>query len=159
MGTTTAQGLIGRGSGVFDNSLMFLTGAVNLTCGNAATLFPLAHGLKIRGTPMHGLAVRVLIPRFPGTTVSLHPTIWLSADDTTYVAQSQYPGGPFTNTMVKVAGSEVEVMMPFDAPRGFAYVKMGFAQVSGTTGDSWGAVRAGIVPQAHGDWTRKVKWG
>jgi hypothetical protein len=158
MGTTTAQGLIGRGSGVYDETLMFLTGAVDVTCGNAATLFPLAHGLKIRGTPMHGMAVRILIPRFPGTA-SMHPTIWCSADDTTYVAQSQYPGGAFTNTKVTVAGSEVEVMLPFDLPAGHAYVKLGMAQVSGTTGSNWGKVVAGIVPQAPGDWRRKVTWG
>jgi len=138
------------GAGVFDNTLMFTTSTV--TRGSSA-LRP-SSGLKIRGTPVKGSAVRIVFPTGPGTTAKILPQLYVSVDNSTYRLAAQYPGGYLSWTK----GQGQEVMLPFDVPSGYAYVKLGFAFSGGTTGSSWGAVKAGIVPRAHGDWTRAVRW-
>lgn len=139
------------GAGVFDNTLMFISTS-NVTRGSTA-LRPTS-GIKIRGTPVQGLAVRITFPTGPGTTAKILPQLYVSADNSTYRLQSQYEGGYLSWTK----GQGQEVMLPFEALSGYPYVKLGFAFVGGTTGSSWGAVKAGIVPRAHGDWTRAVRW-
>lgn len=145
----------GTGAGVFDNTLMFMSSG-NLTRGSLAALKPTS-GLKIRGTPAEGLAVRIQFPRMSGTTVKLLPQLYVSMDDSTYRVQSQYPGGYLSNT--PGTANAIEVMVPFEAISAYKYAKLGFALVGGTTGSSWGAVKAGIVQtRGHGDWTRNVRW-
>ena len=143
------------GDGVFDNTLMFISSG-NLTKGAVASLKP-SSGHKIRGTPVKGLAARILIPAWPGTTMKLLPQIYVSADNSTYRVQAQYEGGYLSKTKSS-SGAEQEIMVPFESISGYPYVKLGFAIVGGTTGSSFGAVRAGIVPRAHGDWTRAVRF-
>lgn len=138
------------GNGVFDNTLMFIS-TTNVTRGTSA-LKP-ASGLKIRGTPVKGLAVRIMFPTTPGTTLRILPQLYVSADDSTYRVQAQYAGG-----YLSWASGGKEVMVPFDAISGYPYVKLGFAFNGGTTGSSFGGVQAGIVPRAHGDWSRAVRF-
>jgi len=142
-----------RADGVFDNTVMFISSG-NLTKGACASLKP-SSGLKIRGTPVVGLAARINIPAWPGTTMKLLPQIYASADDSTYRVQAQYEGG-YLSALKTASGSEV--MVPFETISAYPYVKLGFAIVGGTTGSSFGAVKAGIVPRAHGDWTRAVRF-
>ena len=147
MTATTASG---TGAGVFDNTLMFKSS------GDLTTTSTLpAAGLKIRGTPVSGLAARVLFPQSPGATyVTMLVEIHESVDDSTYRVAATYPGGALS----WVSGAK-EIMIPFAVHSGFPYVKMDFNIGTGTTGsNSYGAVQAGIVPRAHGDWTRNGRW-
>ena len=136
------------GAGVFDNTLMFLS-ASNLTETGS---YPAA-GLKIRGTPVTGLAARVMFPETPGASAQVLTCIHESADDSTYRLQSTYVGGALS-----WASGAKEIMVPFECHSGYPYVKMYFTVTNGSTACSWGAVQAGIVPRAHGDWRRGVRW-
>lgn len=138
------------GSGVFDNTLMFVSSTVT----RGTTTAKPTSGLKIRGTPVKGLAVRILFPSGPGTTCKILPQLYVSADNSTYRVQAQYAGGYLSWTKATAN----EIMLPFEALSGYPYVKLAFAFVGGTTGSSYGSVQAGIVPRAHGDWTRAVRF-
>jgi len=140
--------LDGSGGGVFDNAVMFLSSG-NLT---ATSTVPSA-GLKIRGTHVNGSAARVVFPSTPGTAAQVAVAIHASADDSTYRVIASYPGGALS-----WASGGKEIMLPFAVPSGYPYVKMVFTVTGGTTDTSWGAVKAGIVPRAHGVWTRAVRW-
>lgn len=140
----------GRGSGIFDHALMFISTG-NLTRGKSAST-----ALKIRGTPARGLSVRMMIPQFDGTTWKVLPYVQVSADDSTYRAVSYYPGGALSN--LDSSAYATEIQWEFDVPRGFPYVKLGFTHTGGTTGSSLGAVKAGIVPRGIGEWRRNVRW-
>lgn len=131
---------------VFDNLLMFKSSG-NLT---ATSTVP-ASGLKIRGTPNEGLAARVLFPSTPGTAAQVLVAIHASDDDSTYRIISTYPGG----AQSWASGAD-EIIIPFATAK--KYVKMVFTVTGGTTGTSWGAVKAGIVPRVYADWTRTVDW-
>lgn len=145
----------GSGAGVFDNTLMFLSSG-NLTRGSLAALKP-SSGFKLRGTPARGLSVRIQFPRMTGTTVKLLPQLYGSMDDSTYRVQAQYLGGHLSGLPGTVAATEI--MIPLEMISAYKYVKLGFNLVGGTTGSSWGAVKAGIVDvRGHGDWTRAVRW-
>lgn len=142
---TTATG---TGSGVFDEKLYFKSSG-NLTKTSTVP----AAGIKIRGTPVDGLAARVNFPTTPGASAQVLVAIHVSADDSTYRIQSTYPGGALS-----WASGGKEIMVPFECISGYPYVKMVFTITGGSTACSFGAVRAGIVPRAHGDWRRQVRW-
>lgn len=140
----------GRGSGVFDHALMFIsTGTVTRGTSVSSTL-------KIRGTPKDGLSVRMMIPRFPGTTCKFLPTVYASVDSSTFRSISVYPGGTLSATAG--TGSATELQWEFAVPSSMPYVRLGFAYVGGTTGSNFGAVQAGIVPRGLGEWRRDVRW-
>jgi hypothetical protein len=138
----------GTGAGVFDNTLMFKSSG-NLT---ATSTVP-ASGLKIRGTPVTGLAARIMFPTTPGASATVLVAIHESVDDSTYRVAATYPGGALS-----WASGAQEIMIPFAVHSGFPYVKMVFTLTGGSTACSYGAVQAGIVPRAHGDWRRGVRW-
>jgi len=142
---TTASG---TGAGVFDNKLMFKSSG-NLTKTSTVP----AAGLKIRGTPVTGLAARIMFPTTPGASATVLTVIHESADDSTYRVAATYPGGALS-----WASGAKEIMIPFAVHSGYPYVKMIFTLTGGSTACSYGAVQAGIVPRAHGDWRRGVRW-
>ena len=137
------------GAGVFDNTLMFLS-STDLTKTSSHP----AAGLKIRGTPVTGLAARVMFPASGGSTLwcQIVTEIHESTDDATYRLQSTYVGGALS-----WADGAQEIMVPFECHSGYPYVKMYFT-ITGATTATFGAVQAGIVPRAHGDWHRGVRW-
>jgi len=137
----------GTGAGVFDNTLMFKSSG-NLTKTSTVP----AAGLKIRGTPVTGLAARVM---FPTACVSAQVLVEIheSTDDSTYRVAATYPGGALS-----WASGAKEIMVPFAVHSGYPYVKMDFNVTNGSTATDFGAVQAGIVPRAHGDWRRGVRW-
>lgn len=137
----------GRGSGIFDHALMFISTG-NLTRGTTTS-----SAIKIRGTPAKGLSVRMMIPSYPATTWKVLPYVQASADNSTYRTISTYPGGAISG-----ASGADEIQWEFEVPSGFPYVKLAFTHTGGTTGDSLGAVQAGIVPRGLGEWRRNVRW-
>jgi len=74
-------------------------------------------------------------------------------DDSTYRTIATYAGGA-----ISWASGDRELMIPFAVPRPYDYVKMTFTLTGGSTATSFGAVEAGIVHRAHGDWSRKERW-
>ena len=134
----------------FDARLMFMSSG-NLT--KTSTL-PAA-GLKIRGTPVHGIAARVIIPRWTGTKSKMVIALHVSKDDSTYYLASTYPGGSLSN-LVATAGSEL--IIPLACRRVFQYVKIVFTLTGGTTGTSYGAVKAGLVEGVGFDKSRAVQF-
>lgn len=141
---------VGRGSGLFDHALMFISTGT-LTRGTSAS-----SALKIRGTHQRGMSVRMLIPRFPGTTCKILPAVQASADNSTFRTVSTYPGGA-QSAVVGVSGAK-EIQWEFAVPASFPYVKLAFTFTGGTTGSNFGAVQAGIVPRGLGEWRRNVRW-
>lgn len=139
----------GRGAGLFDHALMFRSTG-NLTKGTTVT----STTLNIRGTPHRGLSVRMVFPSSPGTTFKVLPSLYGSVDNSTFRVISTYPGGAYSNT-VNVGG---EIQWDFAVPRGMPYVRLYYTFTGGTTGSSFGAVKAGIVPRGLGDWQRQVRW-
>jgi hypothetical protein len=139
----------GRGNGVFDHALMFISTG-NVTRGTAQT-----SALKIRGTHHRGASVRMLIPSWSATTCKILPTVAASTDGTTYRVVSTYPGGALS----AAAGAAArEIQWEFAVPSSFPYVRLQFTYTGGTTGSSFGAVKAGIVPRGLGEWRRDVRW-
>lgn len=133
--------------GVYDAQLMFKSNSNNLT---RAGLTAPAAGLKIRGTPVHGLGVRIVIPEWPGTTVKLAINVQGSVDDSTYRTIASYPLG----AQCRLSSASGEVLkFSFAQPADQPYVKLNFTVTGGTTGTSWGAVKAGIVDPGQ-DWDR-----
>ena len=145
---TTVSGLA---EGVFDNTLMFISSA-NLTVPDS--LHPTS-GIKIRGTTNKGLGVRIYFPSAPnGTKTQILPEIHVSADNSTYRLQAQYPGGDLS-----WASGTKEVYFPFQVEGGYPYVKLKFNMTNTTTGsNSYGAVQAGIVQNVDGEWSRTVRF-
>lgn len=129
----------------FDHALMFQSTG-NITATGYAT-----NALKIYGTPVRGLGVRVNIPSTPGTTVPILPSLYVSADNSTYHLASTYPGGAQS-----VASGAIEMIFGFHTNK--KYAKLYFTVTSGTTGSSFGAVQAGIVDYADRDWSRAVNF-
>jgi hypothetical protein len=141
----------GKADGLFDHALMFISTG-NLTKGKTTTT-----AFKIRGTPpLNGLSVRMLFPRFPGTTCKILPVVAVSTDNSTFRVQSTYPGGALS-AVAGTSGAK-EIQFDFEIPSGFPYVRMQFTYTGGTTGSSFGAAIAGIVPRGQGEWNRNVRF-
>lgn len=131
---------------VFDHALMFQSTG-NITKTGYAT-----NALKIYGTPVNGLGVRVLFPSTPGTTVPILPSLYVSDDNSTYFLAATYPGGAQSWTV----STANELVFGFVSNK--KYAKLYFTVTSGTTGSSFGAVQAGIVEQVGWDWSRAVSF-
>lgn len=129
----------------FDKALMFQSTG-NITASGYAT-----NALEIHGTPARGLGVRVNIHSTPGTTVPILPSLYVSADNSTYYLASTYPGGAQS-----VASGALEMIFGFVTTK--KYAKLYFTVTSGTSGSSFGAVKAGIVDFAGYDWSRAVSF-
>jgi len=130
---------------VFDHALMFQSTG-NITATGYAT-----NALKIYGTPVNGLGVRIAIPSTPGTTVPILPSLYVSDDNSTYFLSTVYPGGAQS-----VASGTIELVFGFVSNK--KYAKLYFTVTSGTSGSSFGAVTAGIVEQVGYDWSRAVNF-
>lgn len=132
------------GIGVFDNELMFFT-----TGGQTDSVSSSA--LVIRGTPVRGLAVRVLIPQATDTTTTILPRVWVSNQRSggTFRLASVYSGGALNGP--DSAGQEVIIPL-VDISAGQVKLEL---LVTGTTG-SFGTVIAGLVENPGGDWSRNV---
>lgn len=128
---------------VFDHALMFQS-IGNVTASGYAT-----NALKIYGTPVNGLSVRVNLPSTPGTTVPILPSLYVSDDNSTYFLDAVYPGGAQS-----VASGTIEMIFGFTSDK--KYAKLYFTVTSGTSGSSFGAVQAGIVEEVGFDWDRSV---
>ena len=129
----------------FDNDLMFRTSG-NLTQSESSG------AIKLRSTPVHGMAVRVNVPSSTGTTNTLLPRVLVSDTDAagSYTLAAQYEGGA---QQVADAGSD-EFIVPFATSK--KYVKLELV-IAGSTGTpNYGAVVAGLVLQAGYDWSRSV---
>jgi hypothetical protein len=131
---------------VFDHALMFQSTG-NITATGYAT-----NALKIYGTPVNGLGVRVMFPSTPGTTVPILPSLYVSDDNSTYYLAATYPGGAQSWTV----STANELVFGFVSNK--KYAKLYFTVTSGTTGSSFGAVQAGIVEQVGFDWSRAVSF-
>lgn len=129
----------------FDNDLMFRTTG-NLTQTETSS------ALTIRSTPVHGMAVRVVVPSSAGTTNTLLAKVLASNDDSTYYEIARYAGG----AQQVAAGGDAEWIIPFATSRKYAKLVLLAAGSTGTP--NWGAVKAGIVSRVHADWTRKPDW-
>ena len=139
------------GGGVFDNAVMFKSSSANLT---KTGTYPTA-GLKIRGTAVKGSAVRIVIPHWPGTAVKLTMAVQASKNDSAYHTIANYASGAQSRAY---STTGEEFMIPFAVPSTHPYVKLSMTVTNGTTGTTLGAMVAGIVPRAHGDWTRAVRY-
>lgn len=137
--------LKGIGEGIFDEQLMFQSSAVTKDTNTSA--------LKLRGTPVTGLAVRIVYTSTPGTAAQIHAHVEASVDNSTFRDIAFYHNG----AQSWASGSK-EMMIPFAVPSTFPYVRVVFDVTGGTTGTTWSTVYAGVVPRAHGDWTRQVRW-
>jgi hypothetical protein len=140
----------GRGNGLFDHATMFISTG-NVTRGTAQST-----ALKIRGTHHRGASVRMKIPSFPATTCKILPQVAASTDGTTYRVVSTYPGGALS-AVAGTSGAR-EIQWEFAVPASFPYVRLQFTYTGGTTGSSFGAVKAGIVPRGLGEWRRDVRF-
>lgn len=136
---------------IFDNTQMFFSSGA-LSKSNTVALVP-SSGIKIRGTSVKGLSARVSIPTTAGSWATILPSIYVSEDDSTYKLQAVYPGGA---TVIPAGGKDL--VIPFEAPRKYKYVKMYFAIADGTTGGGgvYGNVKAGITVRTLGDFDRTV---
>lgn len=134
---------------VFDYNLMFISSG-NLT---KTALYP-SSGIKIHGTPVKGMGVRIYFPSTKGTSVKVLPEIHLSQDNSTYHQAAVYPGGAQS-----WASGAKELIFAFEASqRKYRYVKLKFTITNGTTGTSFGAVKAGLVLPGSGEFDRTVDW-
>jgi hypothetical protein len=95
----------------------------------------------------------VLYATTPGASATVLAEVHASADDSTYRVIATQPGGAQS-----WASGKKEFTIPFAVISGYPYVKMKFTITGGSTATSYGAVQAGIVPRAHGVWTRAVRW-
>lgn len=132
---------------VFDHALMFMSTG-NLTKTGYST-----NALKIRGTPIGGLAARIVVPRSPGVTGKILPSLYVSDDNSTFRLAATYPGG--AQSWLYSAGGK-EFILPVETDK--KYVKLYFTITGGTTGTSFGAVKAGLVEGVGRDWTRAVNF-
>ena len=131
-------------SPVFDHAQMFIsTGNLTKTATHPSS------GIKIRGTAVSGLGVRIVFPSTPGTAAQVLPTIHASDNNSTYRLVSTYPGGAQS-----WASGGKELVFGFVTSK--KYVKLTFTVTGGTTGTSWGAAKAGIVEGVGFDWSRAV---
>jgi hypothetical protein len=129
----------------FDNDLMFRTTG-NLTASMTTS------ALKVRGLPVAGMAVRIVVPSSVGTTNTLLARVHGSNDDSAYNLVAQHPGG----TIAPASGVATELIIPLAGDK--KYYKVDFV-VAGSTGTpNWGAVKAGLVEGVGFDWTRAVDW-
>ena len=137
--------LKGVGEGIFDAQNMFHSAAVTKDTNSTA--------IKLRGTPVTGLAVRIVYTDTPGTAAQVNAHVEASVDNSTFRDIAFYSNGAQS-----WASGDLEMMIPFAVPSTFPYVRVVFDVTGGTTATSFGTVYAGIVPRAHGDWTRQVRW-
>jgi len=131
---------------VFDARLMFISSG-NLTA--AGGTYP-STGIKTFGTPNKGAAVLINIPSFPGTRAKLTMNVQVSKDNSTFVTVASYHGG----VQSFVSGTAKQFVIPFAQPADKPYVKLNLAVATATTGQSFGAVKAGIVERVGADWER-----
>jgi hypothetical protein len=139
----------GRAAGVWDYAAMFISSG-NLT---KTASYP-SSGMKLRGTPVDGLAVRIHFPDTPGLSATVLPEIQGSVDDSTYHTVSKYPGGALS-----WASGTKDIVFPFEMISNIPYAKLKFTITGGSTATSFGAVIGGITVRSHGEWTRKVRFG
>ncbi len=126
---------------VFDSNLMFrTTGALTQSESSA--------GLKIFGTGLQGLAARVVIPSSAGTTTSILPRYYGSADNAAWNLIAAHPGGAHTI----LAGGNLELITPIVT--NLKYVREELV-VTGTT-PNFGTVRSGLVTNVGFDWDRSI---
>lgn len=125
---------------VYDANLLSIDGTLtNSTDGSALT---------IRGTGVHGMAMRFNIPSTTGTTNDILAKVETSDDDSTYRLTAQYPGG----AQSWLTGGKTFIV-PFATTK--KYVR-GVVTLSGSTGvPSFGSVTAGLVYKVHGKWSRE----
>jgi hypothetical protein len=140
----------GKGAGIFDHALMFISSG-NLTRGKITTT-----ALKSRGTHQRGLSVRLVFPKFPGTTCKVLPVVAASTNDSTYRVISTYPGGALSDLSGTAYAREIQWDFAISGP--MPYVRLQFTFTGGTTGTSFGAVVAGIVPRGNYEWSRAVRF-
>jgi hypothetical protein len=120
--------------------------------GNITKTGYAANAVKIYGTPVNGLGVRILFPSNDGTTVPILPQLYVSDDNSTYYLAATYPGGAQSWT----DGTAKELVFGFISNK--KYAKLYFTLTTGTTGSSFGAVQAGIVENVAFDWSRAVSF-
>lgn len=125
---------------VFDANLMLRTTG-NLTVSESSS------GVTIRGTPVKGMAVKVSVPTAFADLDQIQVKVYDSADNSTYnlLSQSLVKTGMNTNPR--------DIVVPFFTPR--KYVKAELVVTSTTAANiNFGAVVAGVVLNAGGEWTR-----
>lgn len=128
---------------VFDHSLMFHS------TGNVTATGYTANALKIYGTPINGLGVRISFPSTPGTAAQILPAMYVSDDNSTYHLAAQYPGGAQS-----WASGGQDLIFGFISNK--KYAKLHFTVSGGTTGTTFGAAQAGIIENVGFDWDRSV---
>ena len=135
------------GIGVFDANLMFFEDDTHTASVSSAALV-------IRGTPVRGLAARVIIPEAPDTTTTILPRLWTNhqAAGGVWHLTSVYAGGAFAGGTAYVPRELIVPLVDISAHRVILEL-----QVSGLSG-SWGAFTAGLVENPGGDWSRTVNW-
>lgn len=134
---------------VFDSKLMSLDGTITVTRSISGT------AIQVRGTPIKGMAARISVPSSYGTTTSILPRVWVSADGSTWYLAATYVGG--AQKILKTAGG-AELIVPFSAPIAKAkYAKIELV-ITGTTA-SFGKVQAGFVLGVAHDWSRAKGFG
>lgn len=129
---------------VFDANLMFhTTAAVTVSQSNGP--------LTVRGTPIEGLAGRVVVPA--NTTVGADDTIlpkyYGSDDNSTYYLIAQYQGGA-----TKLGNAGGELITPIVT--NYKYIKEELVIVATTP--NFGVVISGLVKNVGGNWSRAVDW-
>lgn len=130
---------------LFDANLMFRTATASLTAS-------VSNGpLTVRGTPIEGLAARVVVPA--GSTIGADDTIWPkyygSDDNSTYVLIAQYQGGA-----TKPGSAGCELITPLVSNHKYLKEEL----VITATTPSFGAVVSGLVKNVGGNWSRAVDW-
>lgn len=132
---------------VFDYNLMFQSSG-NLTKTQTVP----AAGIKIRGTPMKGIGVRMVFPDTPGLSATVLPAVHMSEDDSTYRLVATYPGG----AQSWASGSK-ELYMGVEVPqRKYKYIKLVLTITGGTTACDFGALKAGLVLPGSSNYDRSV---
>lgn len=130
---------------VFDHALMFFS------TGDLAATSTTSGALKIRTTPVSGMAVRINVPGTHTTTKTLQAVVLVSADNSTYV---KYASGYQAGTITLAAATPKELIVPIITS--YKYVKLELTPAGGT--GSLGAVKAGLVSGVGYDFSRKVDW-
>lgn len=128
---------------VFDSALMFHT-------ANAVTTSQSNGPLTIRGTPIAGLAGRVVVPAGTyGAEDTILPRYYGSDNNSDYVLIASYPGGA---SVVGAGGKEM--ITPIVTQ--YKYLKEELV-ITATT-PNFGVVISGLVSGVGGDWSRAVDW-
>ena len=126
---------------LFDANLLSINAAVTATKNGT--------GLKIRGTPNDGMAMRFFIPSTTGTTNDLLASVEASHDDSTYTEIARYVKG-----RQSWASGGKHWIVPFATTRKYVRAVLTLAGSTGTP--NFGTVLAGVVTRVMGDWGRDV---